>query len=107
MGVGVECLARIRHFDHGEQLDCPLLGLGRADSVVLPQGLHNLKPDRVHRVERGHRLLEDHRDLLATHLAHRAVPHPAKLNAVQCDASADPAVHRQQVKHRHRAGALA
>ncbi len=34
------------------------------------QGLHHLLADREHRIERGHRLLEDHRDVAAALLAH-------------------------------------
>ena len=34
------------------------------------QGLHHLLADREDRVERGHRLLEDHRDVAAADLAH-------------------------------------
>ena len=33
-------------------------------------GLADLVADRVDRVERGHRLLEDHRDVVAAHVAH-------------------------------------
>ena len=37
------------------------------------QRLHHLLADRQDRVERGHRLLEDHRDVAAAHLAHLLV----------------------------------
>ena len=66
----------------------PLLGIGDADQpqqfggarvgvlLVHPemelQRLDDLQPDRQHRVERGHRLLEDHRDFAAAHV--RASP---------------------------------
>jgi hypothetical protein len=34
------------------------------------QGFHHLLADREDRIERGHRLLEDHRDVAAASLAH-------------------------------------
>ena len=56
------------------------------------QDLADLPLDRVQRVERGHRLLEDHRDLVAADLAHRGVgqveqvlPHEADLAV--CDSA--------------------
>ena len=36
-----------------------------AEAEVPPRGLGDLVPDPHHRIQRGHRLLEDHRDLLA------------------------------------------
>ena len=43
----------------------------RRDALLVdPDHLADLSPDRVHRVERGHRLLEDHRDLVAANGAH-------------------------------------
>src|SRR5262249_61711563 len=42
-----------------------------SDLVVAAHHLRNLVADRQHRVERGHRLLEDHGDVLAAHTVHR------------------------------------
>ena len=39
----------------------------------MPDGLGDLLADRVHRVQRRHRLLEDHRDLVAADALHLAV----------------------------------
>ena len=39
------------------------------------QDLADLLLDRVQRIERGHRLLEDDRDVVAAHLAHLALAH--------------------------------
>jgi hypothetical protein len=37
-------------------------------------GFGDLEPERQHRIEARHRLLKDHRDLIAAHLAHLALP---------------------------------
>ena len=41
-------------------------------AVVQEQNLADLRLDRVQRIERGHRLLEDDRDVVAADLAHLA-----------------------------------
>ena len=46
---------------------------GAAEPLMQGQGLGDLPADRQHRVERGHRLLKDHRDLVAADLAHLAL----------------------------------
>ena len=73
---------------------------------VRAQRLDDLEADRVDRVQRGHRLLEDHRDLLA-----------ADLGAASCDGMPissrspslalprGPAVRREQAEEGHRATA--
>ncbi len=45
-------------------------GFGAAQVAVEPECLLDLGADRVHRIERGHRLLEDHADIAAPHAAH-------------------------------------
>ena len=47
------------------------------DVLVQPDRLDQLVPDRVHRVQRGHRVLEDHRDVVAADLAHSATSTPS------------------------------
>ena len=41
-----------------------------AQPLMQADGLGNLLPDRENRVERGHRLLEDHRDIRPAHALH-------------------------------------
>ena len=67
--VGVDPPLGIGDLDQLEQLDRPLAGRLRRHRLVAAQHLGDLEPDGVHRVERGHRLLEDHRDLPAADLA--------------------------------------
>ncbi len=59
--VGVDAPLRVGDLDELEQLDRPLAGRLRRHRLVAAQHLGDLEPDRVHRVERRHRLLEDHR----------------------------------------------
>ena len=49
--------------------------------------LDDLRADRMERIQRGHRLLEDHRDLAAAHRAHLRLAERAQVDAVEDDAS--------------------
>jgi hypothetical protein len=46
------------------------------------QHLADLRADALQRVERGHRVLEDHRDLLAPHPAHPGLVEPQQVAAL-------------------------
>ena len=61
--------------------------LGR-HRLVAAQHLGDLEPDRVHRVERGHRLLEDHRDLPAADRSQRALVDADELLVAELDRAA-------------------
>src|SRR3546814_9684463 len=57
-----------------EQFERPLLGdRRRHGAIVGAQRFHDLEPDRVHRVQCRHRLLEDGRDLVAAERPQRRV----------------------------------
>ncbi len=56
--------------DELQQFERTRLGLCVCHLQVDEQRLHDLLADREHRVERGHRLLEDHRDVAAADRAH-------------------------------------
>ena len=56
--------------DLAQKLERPRLGLGPFHALVDAQAFGQLPPHREHRVERGHRLLEDHADLVAADRAH-------------------------------------
>ncbi len=62
MGIAVDTLGRFRDAHLGQELDGPgprcLLG----DVLMGQDRLGDLPPDRVHRVQRGHGVLEDHGD---------------------------------------------
>ena len=71
--IAREALLRIGDAELG-QLVARLVPRGaRIERLMLPQRFGDLRADRVDRVERRHRLLEDHRDVVAAHLAQRAI----------------------------------
>ena len=81
--VGAEPPLRVGDADPAHQLDGPLGGLGPAEAEVHLRALGDLRPDPHHRVQRAHRLLEDHRDLgpadpVESSLAHRDQVHPVQ-----------------------------
>ena len=102
----------------------PPFGVGNADElqeldrarfrlrVVHPhmdrQRLGDLQPDREQRVERRHRLLEDHRDVAAADLAHLLVVEVEQVAAVEHDAALRDAAGeaRQQPHHGERRNRL-
>ena len=65
--VIVDPLARARDPNPVEQLHRPLARLLVGKRLVLLDLLDDLGPDLLDRVQRGHRILEDHRDLRAAH----------------------------------------
>ena len=60
-------LLRLGNAHQAQHLDGLVAGLLPAESLVQQQHLGDLAADGQHRIERGHRLLEDHRDVLAAH----------------------------------------
>src|ERR1022692_1246323 len=54
-------LAGLGQADRVDQLDRPPPGCGPVDPAVQPEALGNLPADGIHRVQRGHRILEHHR----------------------------------------------
>ena len=62
-------LLRVGHVHPAEHLHAALAGLGLGRAAVHGQHLGHLLADGQHRVERGHRVLVDHGDLVAAQLA--------------------------------------
>jgi hypothetical protein len=56
--------------------------------------LADLPADRVQRVERGHRLLEDHRDVIAADALHLALAELEQVPALEADRTADDTARR-------------
>jgi hypothetical protein len=70
--------------------------------------LGDLAPDAVHRVQRGHRVLEDHRDLLAADLAQIVLARADELGPAQLRRAGELGVGRlRQAEQRHRRHRLA
>ena len=65
MGIGLEPLFGFLDADQLQQLQNPRLRRVARQALVHQQGFADLLFDAVQRVERGHRLLEDHRDPVA------------------------------------------
>src|SRR5947209_11749174 len=59
-----------------------------------PYRLADLPANRHHRVERRHRLLEDHRDVVAAHAAHLALVELQQVAVAEHDAASDDAAGR-------------
>ena len=58
-----------------------------ADAVVQKQYLADLRLDRMQRIERGHRLLEDDRDVVAANFAHLVLCRGQEVAAPETDAA--------------------
>ncbi len=69
MRVGGEATFRIVDADLGEEVDHPRSTHRARQPLMDAQHLGDLPLDRVQRVQRGHRLLEDHGNLVAAHMA--------------------------------------
>ena len=82
-------------------------GLPRVPAVVESSRLRDLPPDSIHRVERGHRVLEDHRDLAAADLAHLVLADPGQVLALEHDLAADDPSRPLQPHDAHRGHRLA
>ncbi len=85
MGILLNAPFRLGHADRREKLDCLLPRVRARRAPVDAQRLFNLIPDRVDRVERRHRLLEDEADLRAAHVLHVALVKPQEIPALEED----------------------
>ena len=99
--VGVDAPRRCGDAGALEQLDRARARRAPVELLVQRQHLADLRADRVQRIERGHRLLEDHRDLAAAHGAQLRLAPGAQVAAVEEDAPArgravDQAEHRER-----------
>ncbi len=68
--VGAETLRGIGNADFREQLDHALARGFAAHAAMNFEHFHDLLTDGVQRIERRHRLLKHHRDVVAAHAAH-------------------------------------
>ena len=73
--------------DHAQQLEHPRADRGAAHVAMQAQRLADLEADRKGRVEAGHRLLKDHADAVAAHVAHGALVQRQQVLAVERDAA--------------------
>ncbi len=81
---------RLGDADQRQHLHRPLLRVLARQTLMQPQGLADLAPDGQHRVERGHRLLEDHADGVAADAAHLALGQAEEVAALEPDRAGEP-----------------
>ncbi len=106
--VGVDPLAGSRYPDALEQLHDPLAGLRVGYPLVCLDLLDDLRPDLLHRVQRAHRVLEDHRDLRAAHALEALVVGRDQVLALVDGGAAEARVRGAREAHqRHRGHGLA
>ena len=80
---------RLRDADQCQHLDGARLGSLLVEPLMHPQRLADLAADRQHRVEARHRLLEDHRNVVATNGAHLAFGELQQILALEADRTRD------------------
>ena len=95
--------------DQAQHVDRLLPGLPGGDLPVQPDHFGDLVADPHHRVERGHRLLEDHRDAIAADLPHLGLVELEQIGAFEHHGAADDPARRigHQPHDRQRGHALA
>ncbi|MDT4847552.1 hypothetical protein FQZ97_816120 [compost metagenome] len=107
MRVGVEARGGIGNAHAVEQVEGFLARLRLGEAAVQHQRLADLARDGVHRVQRRHRLLEDHADAVAADLAHLLLGQADEFLSVELDAARDLGRRRQQAHERHHGDRLA
>ena len=106
--IVVEALARVRDVHLLEQLDRALARLVARDVEVPLHRLGQLQADRERRVQRRHRILEDHRDLAAAHVFELVLRELVQHAALEADlAGLDPRRRHEQPHDRERRHRLA
>src|SRR5438552_11720562 len=87
MWVPGEAPPRSGDAHHREQFRGPGTGLDPTDPPMGADGFRELFPDPEHRVQARRGVLEDHRDLLATDVAHRRFPKLQEVPSFEQDAT--------------------
>ena len=77
----------------------PRIGFFFRHTFVDHRHFHQLLADLHRRVQRGHRFLIDHRDLIAAHIAQLFVAHLAQIAALELDRAANDAAVLAQILH--------
>ena len=108
--VGAEGLGPVRDAHLLEQLERTALGGAAVEAEVVPDVLGQLPADREHRVQRRHRILEDHREVAPGELAPARGGEGEQVAPVEAHAPLDGGAvrqHAEQSQHRHRLAAAA
>ena len=94
MRIGVRAPLRLRDVHAAQHLDRPVHRLAAATALVQRDRLADLPADGEQRIERGHRLLKDHRDVVAADVLHLAFGEAEQIGALEADRAADDAARR-------------
>ena len=106
--IFVDALFRRGDVDAAQQLDGALARLPVRAAAVAQEGFDDLVADGEARIERGHRLLEDHGEPVAPEVAQRLVGHVEQIEAVEADRAGNLCgTLRQQAHDGERGHALA
>ena len=87
MRIVPETLLRERNADEAQHLYRLLTGFIIRHLLVQPQAFRQLLTDTQYRIQRGHRILEDHADLTAANLAHLTFAEAKQFPALHRDAA--------------------
>src|SRR5437764_853948 len=79
---------RIGHAGEGEGLDRAIECFALAKARVNSRDFGDLISDSEHGIERGHRLLKDHRDAIAANVSHLFVAQGDEIFSLELDAAA-------------------
>ena len=103
MRIVVHALFRIRNPHRAQQADRTFARLPTRRESVHAERFANLVADAHHRIERGHRLLEDQADAGAPHLAHLFVGQRQQITSLEDDAPSGNSARRfEQAQDRER-----
>src|SRR5260370_31123004 len=87
MGMVVDGLAGGWVFDQPERIEGARTRLFSRRGAVAAEGLRNLLADRIDRIERRHRFLEDHRQPIAAHVAHLAIRQAQQIVSIKANSA--------------------
>src|SRR5690606_2290199 len=104
MRVAVDAALRLANARAREQRDGSLTRFALRQLLVQHQRFDDLAADRVDGIQRGHRLLEDHRDVAAANSADALFRHAQQFLAAKPDAAAHRSVSRQPQDRQRRDG---
>jgi hypothetical protein len=108
VGEAVDARVRVRDSDLPQKLDSARPGSALVDVLVRLDRLDDLLADPVDGIERGHRVLEDHPELVAAKVLHVAVRDVQQVRALVEHLALKASVHAACQPHeRHRGDALA
>src|SRR5499433_1106106 len=87
MRIVVNALLGRWDFHQPQQIDGARTRLFSRQAAVTDEGLCNLLADRIDRIERRHRFLEDHRQPIAAQVAHLAIGQAEQIGAVKANSA--------------------